>query len=107
MLFRSNLASTYRNQGRWKEAESLEVQVMETRKRVLGEEHSLTLTKHDQPRFYLENSRSAYKRLGTDKGMCPGSAASPGSKASRYTVVLGHCGAMEERGFLCGSMICS
>jgi hypothetical protein len=26
----ANLASTYRNQGRWKEAEELEVQVMET-----------------------------------------------------------------------------
>jgi hypothetical protein len=26
----ANLASTYRNQGRWKEAEDLEVQVMET-----------------------------------------------------------------------------
>jgi len=35
----ANLASTYRNQGRWKEAEELEVGVMETRKRVLGEEH--------------------------------------------------------------------
>jgi hypothetical protein len=33
----ANLASTYRNQGRWKEAEELDVQVMETRKRVLGE----------------------------------------------------------------------
>ncbi|KAK4033926.1 hypothetical protein C8A01DRAFT_49591 [Parachaetomium inaequale] len=40
----ANLASTYRNQGRWKEAESLEVQVMGTRKRVLGEEHPDTLT---------------------------------------------------------------
>jgi hypothetical protein len=39
-----NLASTYRNQGRWKEAEELEVQVMETRKRVLGQEHPDTLT---------------------------------------------------------------
>ena len=39
-----NLASTYRNQGRWKEAEELEVQVMETRKRVLGAEHPDTLT---------------------------------------------------------------
>jgi hypothetical protein len=39
-----NLASTYRNQGRWKEAEDLEVQVMETRKRVLGEEHPSTLS---------------------------------------------------------------
>ena len=33
-----NLASTYRQQGRSKEAEELEVRVMETRKRVLGEE---------------------------------------------------------------------
>ncbi|OCK77107.1 hypothetical protein K432DRAFT_129195 [Lepidopterella palustris CBS 459.81] len=39
----ANLASTYRNQGRWKKAEELEVQVIETRKRVLGEEHPDTL----------------------------------------------------------------
>src|SRR5256886_17626362 len=39
-----NLASTYSNQGRWKEAEELEVQVIETRKRVLGQEHPDTLT---------------------------------------------------------------
>jgi hypothetical protein len=45
-------------QGQWKEAEELEVQVMQTRKRVLGEEHPETLTtmrnlastyKHNQP----------------------------------------------------------
>jgi len=40
----ANLASTYRNQGRWKEAEELEVRVIETRKRVLGAEHPSTLT---------------------------------------------------------------
>ncbi|KAL8849830.1 MAG: hypothetical protein Q9198_011124, partial [Flavoplaca austrocitrina] len=40
----ANLASTYRNQGRRKEAEELGVQVMETAKRVLGEEHPDTLT---------------------------------------------------------------
>jgi len=40
----ANLASTYRNQGRWKEAEELDVGVMKTRKRVLGEEHPRTLT---------------------------------------------------------------
>jgi hypothetical protein len=40
----ANLASTYRNQGRWKEAEELDVQVMEIRKRVLGQEHLDTLT---------------------------------------------------------------
>jgi len=31
-----NLALTYRNQGRWKEAEELQVLVMETMKRVLA-----------------------------------------------------------------------
>jgi hypothetical protein len=39
----ANLASTYRNQGRWKEAEGIEVQVMEITKRVLGAEHPDTL----------------------------------------------------------------
>ncbi|KAI9715684.1 MAG: hypothetical protein M1812_005836 [Candelaria pacifica] len=38
------LASTYQNQGRWKEAENLEVQVMNTSKRVLGDEHPDTLS---------------------------------------------------------------
>lgn len=33
------LASIYKNQGRWAEAEDLEVQVTETTKRVLGQEH--------------------------------------------------------------------
>ncbi|KAF2176207.1 hypothetical protein K469DRAFT_607960, partial [Zopfia rhizophila CBS 207.26] len=40
----ANLASTYRNQGQWKEAEELFVQVMETSARVLGLEHPDTLT---------------------------------------------------------------
>ncbi|KAH7125055.1 hypothetical protein B0J13DRAFT_598998 [Dactylonectria estremocensis] len=40
----TNLALTYRNQGRWKEAEELQVRVMETRKTILGEEHSNTLS---------------------------------------------------------------
>ncbi|RHZ61472.1 uncharacterized protein CDV56_109014 [Aspergillus thermomutatus] len=40
----ANLASTYRNQGRWNEAEKLGVQVMETSKTVLGAEHPDTLT---------------------------------------------------------------
>jgi hypothetical protein len=37
------LASTYRNQGRWKEAEDLFVQVVEAKKRVLGAKHPDTL----------------------------------------------------------------
>ncbi|KAL2859770.1 purine and uridine phosphorylase [Aspergillus lucknowensis] len=39
----NNLALTYRNQGRWKEAEELQVQVTETSKQVLGPEHPHTL----------------------------------------------------------------
>ncbi len=39
-----SLASTYRNQGRWKKAEELDVQAMETSSRVLGLEHPSTLT---------------------------------------------------------------
>jgi tetratricopeptide (TPR) repeat protein len=39
----ANLASTYRNQGRWKEAEELFVQVMEMSSRELGAEHPDTL----------------------------------------------------------------
>ena len=40
----TDLASTYRYQGRWKEAEELEVKVLEVRKRVPGPEHPQTLT---------------------------------------------------------------
>ena len=39
----ANLASTYPNQGRWNEAEQLEVQVIEMKK-PLGAEHPDTLT---------------------------------------------------------------
>ncbi|KAF2433970.1 kinesin light chain 1 [Tothia fuscella] len=69
------LASTYRNQGRWKEAEELgvrvmetsrwkeaeklEVRVMETRKRVLGEEHPSTLTS-------MANLAITWKSCGRD-----------------------------------------
>ncbi|KAK3619212.1 hypothetical protein LTR56_024172 [Elasticomyces elasticus] len=40
----SNLALTYWSQGRWQEAEKLAVEVVETRKQVLGEEDLDTLT---------------------------------------------------------------
>ncbi|OCK76768.1 hypothetical protein K432DRAFT_265065, partial [Lepidopterella palustris CBS 459.81] len=40
----NSLRLTYRNQGRWKEAEKMDVQVMEMSSRVLGEEHPDTLT---------------------------------------------------------------
>ncbi|KAF6803318.1 Kinesin light chain 5, partial [Colletotrichum plurivorum] len=53
----ANLASTYRNQGRWKEAEELDVRVMETSLRVLGEEHPSTLTS-------MANLAATYRNQG-------------------------------------------
>ncbi|KAF8532211.1 hypothetical protein BDD12DRAFT_902441 [Trichophaea hybrida] len=52
-----NLASTFWNQGRWKEAEQLEVQVMETSSRVLGQDHPDTLTS-------IGNLASTYRNQG-------------------------------------------
>ena len=43
LLSMRNLASTYRNQGRWNEAEQLQVQVMDMTKKLLGAEHPDTL----------------------------------------------------------------
>jgi hypothetical protein len=39
----SYLASTYWNQGRWSEAEQLQIQVMDMRKKLLGVKHLDTL----------------------------------------------------------------
>jgi len=50
----ANLASTFWNQERWKEAEELEVQVMETSLRVLGPEHPDTLTAMNNLAFTLK-----------------------------------------------------
>jgi hypothetical protein len=53
----ASLALTYQNQGRWKEAEVLEVLVMETVKRVLGAEHPSTL-------ISIGNLASTYRNQG-------------------------------------------
>ncbi|OCK76785.1 hypothetical protein K432DRAFT_305603 [Lepidopterella palustris CBS 459.81] len=50
----ANLASTYSNQGRWKEAEELEMLVMETRKRSIWAEHPSTLTSMNNLTFTLK-----------------------------------------------------
>ncbi|PVH91243.1 hypothetical protein DM02DRAFT_606711 [Periconia macrospinosa] len=54
-----NLASTYRNQGRWPEAEALLVQVVETRKTKLGPDHPDSLTS-------MNNLAFTWKSLGRD-----------------------------------------
>ena len=51
------LADTYRDQGRWKVAEELQVGELETTKRVLGEEHPFTLTS-------MANLASTYANQG-------------------------------------------
>ncbi|KAF6794206.1 kinesin light chain [Colletotrichum sojae] len=51
----ANLASTFWNQGRWKEAEEPFVRVMETWKRVLGEKHPSTLTSMHNLAFTWKN----------------------------------------------------
>jgi hypothetical protein len=52
----ANLASTYRNQGRWDDAEKLEVQVMETSKTKLGVDHPDTLTSMNNLAFTWKGS---------------------------------------------------
>jgi Tetratricopeptide repeat len=53
----ASLAPTYRNQGRFREAEELEVQVVRTRKRVLGQEHPSMLSR-------MENLACTYRSQG-------------------------------------------
>jgi hypothetical protein len=53
----ANLASTYWNQGRWKEAEELQVLVTEARKSVLGEGHPDTLTSMVNLAYTLRSQR--------------------------------------------------
>ncbi len=53
----ANLASTYRNQGPWREAEELFVRVMEVSLRVLEQEHPSTLTS-------MANLASTYRNQG-------------------------------------------
>jgi tetratricopeptide (TPR) repeat protein len=54
----ANLAVTYYEQKRWEEAEKLELQVVEARKRVLGPEHPDTLTSmHNLAYTYMGQGR--------------------------------------------------
>ena len=55
----TNLAVTYREQGRWNEAEHLQVQVMEMRKKLIGAEHPDTLNS-------MTNLAVTYYKLSCD-----------------------------------------
>jgi hypothetical protein len=45
-LSMGNLANIYGSQGRWNEAEQLEIQVMDMRKKLLGAEHPVSHPSH-------------------------------------------------------------
>jgi len=62
-----NLASTYWNQGRWKEAEKLQVLVMGTMKRVFGEEHPHSLTSMGNPGVDVPEAGAGGKRLRSSR----------------------------------------
>ena len=53
----ANLAATYWKQGRWKEAEDLQVQVMQTSLRRIGQEHPSTLSS-------MANLAATYRKQG-------------------------------------------
>ena len=52
-----NLASIYCDLGKYKEAEELEIQVLDARNRLLGEEHPATI-------LAMGNLESTYSNLG-------------------------------------------
>jgi hypothetical protein len=56
----ANLASTYSNQGRWKEAEELQAKELETCSKVLGVDHPDTL-------ISMENLAFIFKGQGRDE----------------------------------------
>jgi hypothetical protein len=67
LISMANLASTYRNQGRWKEAEELGAQVLETSLRVLGQEHPDTLTSMNDFAFTWQSRGRDRDALGLMK----------------------------------------
>lgn len=89
------LASTYREQSRWEEAERLGLQVMEARKRVLGaenrdtlvSEYSLSITYRDQGRWeeaeilQVQSMKTRKKVLGVED---PSTLASMANLALTY-----------------------
>ena len=52
-----NLGNTYFNQGRWNDAEHLQIQVMDMAKKLLSAEHPITLT-------CMENIACTYRNQG-------------------------------------------
>ncbi|KAK4220429.1 hypothetical protein QBC38DRAFT_215256 [Podospora fimiseda] len=82
----ANLASAYRNQGRWEEAEKLEVQVMETSKTKLRADHPDTLTSKQmvgaeegliQSQDGEQRSHGGFQNATQEKGKTAGLTSEP------------------------------
>jgi len=66
----NNLASTYQDQGRWNEAEKLNVQVMEIRKTMLGPEHPDTLVSMNNLAYTWESQGKLHDALALMEKCC-------------------------------------
>ena len=66
----AELAATYWHHGRWKEAEALGVRVIETTKRVLGEEHPDTLTSMNNLAFTLKDQSRDAEAISLTRRCC-------------------------------------
>jgi hypothetical protein len=96
-----NLASTYRSQGRWKEAEELDVQVLKTFKRVLGEEHPDTLNSMNNLAFTWKSHGSMRKAISLLEDCCKLLTASlgpqhPNTISARRNLSLWKLGALGD-----------
>ena len=81
----NNLASTYWNQGRWAEAEKMEVEVLEMSRRVLGDGPSPHTDQYEQPGIHVRESRSMGGGGEDGNGGDGDAAAGAGRGASRHT----------------------
>jgi len=96
----ANLASTYRNQRQWKEAEELDVQVMETSSRALGDEHPSTLTGMNNLAFTLKGQGYICRAISLIEDCCELQTVVLGPQhpytiSSRETLTAWQLGAIE------------
>jgi hypothetical protein len=61
ILTMGNLASTYRELGKYTEAEKLEIQVLDARNRILGVEHPDTISCHGKSSTNISSPRKIHR----------------------------------------------
>jgi hypothetical protein len=91
------LASTYRRQGRWKEAEALEVQVMEQAEARSGS--SRHIYQDEQSLIHIKRSRFYKQRNFINGELVQALASCSGSSTSLYYVISRYPHNMAVRGY--------